>query len=68
MATQINPALARLWIANSTRQYGYRNFTQLTELQEDQLRVLDYLEQGLTKNQIGNLDQIANLLNLAMKD
>jgi hypothetical protein len=33
MATQINPALARLWIANNTRQYGYRNFTQLTELQ-----------------------------------
>ena len=61
MATQINPALARLWIANNTRQYGYRNFTQLTQLQEDQLRVLDYLEQGLTKNQIGNLDQIAKV-------
>lgn len=59
MATQINPALARLWISNSTRQYGYKNFTQVTDLQEDQLRILDYLEQGLTSSQISNLGQIA---------
>jgi hypothetical protein len=61
MATQINPALARLWISNSTRQYGYRNFTQITNLQEDQLRVLDFLEQGLTVNQLGSLNQIAKV-------
>ena len=61
MATQINPALARLWISNSARQYGYRNFTRLTNLQEDQLRVLDYLEQGLTSSQLTSLNRIARV-------
>lgn len=61
MATQINPALARLWISNNTRQYGYRAPTKVENLQEDQLRVLDYLELGMTASQLENLEEIAKV-------
>ncbi len=61
MAMQINPALARLWISNNTRQYGYRAPTKLENIQEDQLRVLDYLELGLTTSHLENLEEIAKV-------
>ena len=61
MAMQINPGLARLWISNNTRQYGYRAPTKLENLQEDQLRILDYLELGVTTSQLENLEEIAKV-------
>jgi hypothetical protein len=61
VATRINPALARLWISSTTRQYGYRTSTRVRNLAEDQQRLLDYLEQGLTDAQMESLNQISRI-------
>ncbi len=61
MATQINPKLARLWLADNIRQYGYRNPLKLQGLTEAELRLLDYLEAGITCSQIAALPQIARI-------
>ena len=65
MVTQINPALARLWIADNARQYGYRKALLVTELTEPQQRLLDYFELGLTSSQHKDL---ANLAKVAEAD
>ena len=59
MVTQINPALARLWIADNARQYGYKKALRVGELTEPQQRLLDYFELGLTSSQHAGLSQIA---------
>lgn len=59
MATQLNPALARLWIADNARQYGYRKALAVTDLTEPQQRLLDYFELGLTAAQHKTLPQLA---------
>ncbi len=61
MVTQINPALARLWIAENARQYGYRNGALVTSLTEPQQRLLDYFELGLTSSQHASLSKIAKV-------
>jgi hypothetical protein len=60
MATQINPGLARLWIAANTRQYGYRRPHALNELSSEQQRLLDFLEHGVTQAQLQSLNKLAN--------
>lgn len=59
MATQLNPALARLWIADNARQYGYRKALAVTDLSEPQQRLLDYFELGLTTAQRKSLPELA---------
>ena len=59
MVTQINPALARLWIAENARQYGYKQALSVTGLTEPQQRLLDYFELGLTSSQQAGLSQLA---------
>lgn len=59
MATQINPRLARLWLADDIRQYGYKSPLRLTSLGEPELRILDYLEAGITASQMESLPAIA---------
>lgn len=59
MVHQINPALARLWIADNARQYGYKKALTVTELSEPQQRLLDYFELGLTSSQHSNLPRLA---------
>lgn len=59
MATQINPALARLWIADNARQYGYRQALQVTDLTEPQQRLLDFFELGITSAQHKSLPGLA---------
>lgn len=59
MATQINPRLARLWLADDIRQYGYRSPLKLESLSEPELRILDYLEAGITTSQMEALPAIA---------
>ena len=61
MATQINPKLARLWLADNIRQYGYKNPLRVDELTEAELRLLDYLEAGITSSQIDTLPQMARV-------
>lgn len=61
MATQINPKLARLWLADNIRQYGYRNPLRIQALNESELRLLDYLEAGVTSSQLDSLPQIARV-------
>jgi hypothetical protein len=56
---QINPALARLWIADNARQYGYKKALTVSELSEPQQRLLDYFELGLTSSQHSNLPRLA---------
>ena len=58
MATQINPRLARLWLADNIRQYGYRKPLRIESLSEPELRILDYLEAGITASQAQSLPQI----------
>ena len=58
MATQINPRLARLWLADNIRQYGYRKPLRVESLSEPQLRILDYLEAGITASQLQFLPEI----------
>ena len=59
MATQINPRLARLWLADNIRQYGYRKPLRIEALSEPELKILDYLEAGITASQVQCLPQIA---------
>lgn len=59
MVHQINPALARLWIADNARQYGYKKALTVSELSEPQQRLLDYFELGLTSSQHSNLPPLA---------
>ncbi len=59
MATQLNPALARLWTAENASQYGYRKSLAVTDLTEPQQRLLDYFELGLTAAQRKNLPELA---------
>lgn len=59
MVHQINPALARLWIADNARQYGYKKALTVTQLSEPQQRLLDYFELGLTSSQHSNLPRLA---------
>jgi hypothetical protein len=59
MATQINPALARLWIADNARQYGYRQALQVKDLTEPQQRLLDFFELGMTSSQLESLPGLA---------
>ena len=59
MVHQINPALARLWIADNARQYGYKKALTVSELSEPQQRLLDYFELGLTSSQHSNLPRLA---------
>ena len=59
MATQINPRLARLWLADNIRQYGYRKPLRVESLSEPELRILDYLEAGITASQVQSLPELA---------
>ena len=59
MATQINPRLARLWLADDIRQYGYKSPLKLESLSEPELRILNYLETGITTSQMSALPAIA---------
>lgn len=59
MAKQINPALARLWISENNRQYGYKRHLLLKSLSDEQNRILDFLELGMTSSQYQSLSQIA---------
>lgn len=60
MVRQINPGLARLWIADTTRQYGANGQALLTNLSNAQLRALDYLETGISDNQLSLLPKMAS--------
>jgi len=57
---QINPGLARLWIADTARQYGANKQLLLTNLSNEQLRALDYLETGISDNQLSLLPKMAS--------
>lgn len=59
MVRQINPSLSRLWIHSNTRQYGSARVLTLEDLTEPELRVLDYLEQGIPDNQLSLLPKMA---------
>lgn len=59
MATQINPALARIWLPGGIRQYGYID-PAVTQGQSPQIdRVLDHLEAGVSAAQLARLGVIA---------
>lgn len=59
MVRQINPSLSRLWLGVAERQYGVRPELILRNLTEGELRVLDYLELGISDNQIPQLAKMA---------
>ena len=59
MVRQINPSLARLWVSDNSRQYGSDKKLLLESLTEPELRVLDYLEVGVTENQLPHLNKMA---------
>lgn len=59
MVIQINPALAKIWIDGNTRQFGVGRAVQLENLSESQLRILDYLEQGVADNQARLIPKMA---------
>jgi hypothetical protein len=59
MVRQINPSLARLWLSDTTRQYGSNSKIVFESLTEPELRVLEYLEQGIPDNQLGQLSRMA---------
>ena len=61
MATQINPALARIWLPNGSRQYGYRKPLILNPSDEGEQRALDYLEHGISNSQLGSLARLARI-------
>jgi hypothetical protein len=68
MATQINPALTRLWIAENARQYGYKHSLRLDNLSPAQHRVLDYLELGVTASQLRVLPELAKASEEVVQD
>jgi hypothetical protein len=57
---QINPGLARLWIDDTTRQYGANSEAVLTNLSNAQWRALDFLEAGVSDNQLPLLPKMAS--------
>lgn len=59
MAKQINPALARLWLPGSIRQYGYESPIRVGVNSESSHRVLDYLELGVSAAQLAELPAIS---------
>lgn len=59
MVRQINPSLARLWLSDRSRQYGASKGFKLENLSEAELRVLDFLEQGIADNQLAQLHKMA---------
>ena len=60
MVRQINPGLARLWIDDTTRQYGANPKVVLTNLSNEQFIALDYLETGISDTQISLLPKMAS--------
>ena len=60
MVRQINPGLARLWIDDTTRQYGANSEAVLTNLSNAQWRALDFLENGVSDNQLSLLPKMAS--------
>lgn len=58
MVRQINPSLARLWTAENSKQYGTSARLKLNQLSEAELRVLDYLEHGVTESQFPHLAKL----------
>jgi hypothetical protein len=56
---QINPGLARLWLADNARQYGSNANIKLDQLSNTQFRVLDYLEAGISDNQLELLPKMS---------
>ncbi len=60
MVRQINPGLARLWIDDTTRQYGAHSKVALTNLSKAQFRALDFLETGVSDNQLSLLPKMAS--------
>lgn len=58
MVRQINPSLARLWISDNSKQYGTKGQVRLESLSEAELRVLDYLEAGVTESQFPELARL----------
>ena len=59
MVKQINPGLARLWLADNARQYGSNANIKLDQLSNTQFRVLDYLEAGISDNQLELLSKMS---------
>ncbi|MDG2496650.1 MAG: hypothetical protein P8M68_00495 [Aquiluna sp.] len=59
MVRQINPGLARLWISESARQFGAQGKI-LNNLTPAELRLLEYLEAGISNNQIPHLPKMAS--------
>jgi len=59
MVRQINPGLARLYLDEKTRQYGYKNPLVLSELSAGAQRALDYLEAGVADQQVELLAKMA---------
>lgn len=59
MVRQINPGLARLWISESSRQYGVRE-KPLANLTAAEVRLLEYLEAGISNSQLEHLPKMAN--------
>lgn len=59
MVRQINPSLARLWLSETSRQYGASAKYILESLSEPELRVLEYLELGIAENQLSQLPKMA---------
>ena len=59
MVRQLNPSLARLWLSDSTRQYGSDSKVVLESLTEPELRVLECLERGIPDNQLAQLPKMA---------
>ena len=57
---QINPGLARLWIDDTTRQYGVNSEVLLANLSNEQFRALDFLETGISDNQLSLLPKMAS--------
>lgn len=60
MVKQINPSLARLWLSDNSKQYGASSRLTLESLSEGELRVLDYLEAGVSDSQIPHLHEMAH--------
>ena len=58
MVRQINPSLSRLWLNENSRQYGANQRLVLNHLTEPELRVLDYLELGVTESQFPQLSKL----------
>ncbi len=61
MVRQVNPSLARLWLKHDIRRFGTHNPLELTALGEQELRVLDLLELGVTEQQLRDLPKIAGV-------